>query len=291
VKEIVVLSGKGGVGRSALTVSLGAVLAERNTVVLADTNVAAPNLHLIAGAVAEEVVEDWADKAAVDYDLCDHCLKCLDVCRFSAIIGGEEPIILNCFCEGCGACSLVCPVDAITVRPVVNGRLNILDAGWCRVAAGELDIGESGSGRLVEAVRKRARLEAARRGAGFIVIDGPPGTGSPAIAAMKGADYIILVTEPTSAALHDLQRIVDVVARYAIPAGIVLNRTGMPEAGVRPMPAYIREKNHDLLAEIPFDPLVPAALAEGRPVADAFPDAPFSRVLRRLARTMEDRLL
>jgi len=291
VKEIVVLSGKGGVGRSTLTVSLGAVLAERNGVVLADANVAAPHLHLFTGVVQEEVVESLAAKAVVDYDLCDHCMKCLEVCRFSAIIGGEEPIIFNCFCTGCGACSLVCPVDAITVQSVVNGRLNILDTGWCRVVAGDLDIGESGSGRLVGAVRKRARLEAEKRGAGFILIDGPPGTGSPAIASMKGADYVILVTEPTPPALHDLQRIVDVVARYAIPAGIVLNRCGMPEAGTRQMPAGLRARNHDLLAEIPLDPLLPAALAEGRPAAEAFRAAPASRAIRRLARTMENRLL
>ena len=155
MKEIVVLSGKGGVGKSSLTAGVGHLLAENHTIVLADTDVDAPNLDLVLGA---ELVSSHAitasDKAFIDYDLCSRCMECVDACRFSSIIGKDEPVIVSYSCEGCGACTLVCPVEAIAIQPVENGKLNILQSGSIRVVAGELGIGESSSGRLVDVVEK-----------------------------------------------------------------------------------------------------------------------------------------
>lgn len=292
MKEIVLLSGKGGVGKSSFTAALGTILAERHSIMLADTDVDTPNLHIVLGAAPHEVVSIRAsDKAVIDYDLCGRCMQCLDICRFSSIIGAEEPIIIGYSCEGCGACALVCPDDAISIQSVVNGRLNVFVAEQCRVVTGELEIGESGSGRLVYAVRKRARLEAEKQGADLIITDGPAGIGCPVTAAMKGADFVILITEPTPSALQDLQRIAEVVSQFGIPAGVVLNRCDMHDAGRRRIRDYLEEKNLQLLAEIPSDPLLPAALAEGRLAIDAYPDASSSTALRRLGKMIEDRLM
>ena len=126
MKELVVLSGKGGVGKSSLTAALGHLLAQNHTVVLADTDVDAPNLHLVLGAQLDSTHAITAsDKAIIDYDQCSRCMACVDVCQFSSIIGTDEPVIVSYSCEGCGACTLVCPTEAISVQPVENGKLNI----------------------------------------------------------------------------------------------------------------------------------------------------------------------
>lgn len=291
MKEIVILSGKGGVGKSSLTAALGTLLAEKYNLVLADTDVDAPNLHLVLGAESvESRAIEAAEKAVIDYTVCSGCMECLTACRFASIIGEEEPVIVTYSCEGCGACALTCPVGAIAVLPKVNGRLTSMQAGNLHVISGELGIGESSSGRLVDAVKKRARHEADERGADLLMTDGPPGIGCPVIAALKGADYAVLVTEPTPTALHDLQRIIEVVDHFRLPIGIVLNRADMHEITRRRLLAMIEERGYELLAEIPYDPLLPRALAEGRLAIEAYPEASSSQAITRLSGILDMRL-
>ncbi len=288
MKEIVVLSGKGGVGKSSLTAGVGHLLAENHTIVLADTDVDAPNLDLVLGA---ELVSSHAitasDKAFIDYDLCSRCMECVDACRFSSIIGKDEPVIVSYSCEGCGACTLVCPVEAIAIQPVENGKLNILQSGSIRVVAGELGIGESSSGRLVDVVKRRARQEAELSGCDLLLTDGPPGIGCPVIASLKGADYALLVTEPTPSALSDLKRVVEVCRFFKVAAGVVLNRADMHEESRKTLLSFLRENELDLLAEIPYDPQLPEALAQGGLAVTMFPDAPSSVVIRELSKTLD----
>ena len=283
MKEIVLLSGKGGTGKSTLTATLGSLLAKEHIIVLADTDVDAPNLHLVLGGREKELQEIKAsDKAAVDYDLCTHCLDCVDVCRFDSIIATDEPIIVSHSCEGCGACALVCPAEAIQVRPVINGHLHILETTAGPVVSGELGIGESSSGKLVDVVKKRARNEAERIGADFIFTDGPPGIGCPVIASVKGADYVLMVTEPTPSGLHDLKRVIEAISFFRIPFAVVLNRFDLP-GGIRgELKAFLDKNNISLLAEVPFDLHLPRALAEGKLSISAYPEAPSSQVLLKL---------
>ncbi len=284
MKEIVILSGKGGVGKSSLAAAIGTILAEESRVILADTDVDAPNLHLVLGAVLESTEDITAsEKAFIDYDLCSRCMTCVDICRFSAITGDAEPVIINYSCEGCGACAISCPEDAIEIRPVVNGRLNLFDCDGLQVIAGALNIGESSSGRLVDVVKKRAREAAEKRKADLLITDGPPGIGCPVIASMKAADYVLLVTEPTPSALHDLQRIIEVVGHFKTPLGIVINRADIhPETNVL-IKQFASENGFDLLAEIPYDLCLPRALAEGKLAITTYPDAPSSLVIKELA--------
>ncbi len=284
MKEIVILSGKGGVGKSSLAAAIGTILAEESRVILADTDVDAPNLHLVLGAVLESTEDITAsEKAFIDYDLCSRCMTCVDICRFSAITGDAEPVIINYSCEGCGACAISCPEDAIEIRPVVNGRLNLFDCDGLQVIAGALNIGESSSGRLVDVVKKRAREAAEKRKADLLITDGPPGIGCPVIASMKAADYVLLVTEPTPSALHDLQRIIEVAGHFKMPLGIVINRADIhPETNVL-IKQFASENGFDLLAEIPYDLCLPRALAEGKLAITTYPDAPSSLVIKELA--------
>ncbi len=291
MKELVVLSGKGGVGKSSLTAALGHLLAGNHAVVLADTDVDAPNLHLVLGAKLESSHGITAsDKAVIDYDQCSRCMACVDVCQFSSIIGKEEPVIVSYSCEGCGACTLVCPTEAIAVRPVENGTLNILTSGSIRVVAGELGIGESSSGRLVDVVKQRARQEAALINSDLLLTDGPPGIGCPVIASLKGVDYAVLVTEPTPSALSDLKRVVEVTRFFKVPAGVVLNRAGMHGPSRDALIAYLQEQELELLVEIPYDPLLPKALALGGLAVTMYPEAPSSTAILQLCGSIENML-
>ena len=298
-KEIVVLSGKGGVGKSSLTAAIGTLLAEpeltgsKRKIVLSDTDVDAPNLHLVLGAEFESSSGIVAsDKAFIDYDRCIGCMECVEACKFSSIIGDDEPVMINYSCEGCGACVLVCPEEAITIQPVENGKLNILDVplndgASMRVVAGELGIGESSSGRLVDIVKQHARQEAELSRADLLLTDGPPGIGCPVIASLKGADYTILVTEPTPSALSDLKRAVEVVEFFKVPAGVVLNRADMHDPSREVLLSWLKEKGIELLVEIPYDPKLPEALAQGELSVTMYPNAPASLAIMDLCKTVD----
>jgi MinD superfamily P-loop ATPase len=291
MREIVVLSGKGGVGKSSVTAALGVIYAQKYKVVLSDTDVDAPNLNLVLGTRLRSSEDITASsKAFIDYDKCIDCMLCRDVCKFSSIIGEEQPIIIPYSCEGCGACTVTCPEDAIEIKEVVNGQLNIFETEDMLLVAGELHIGESSSGRLVDIVKKRARREAENSQAEMIFTDGPPGIGCPVIASVKGADYVVLVTEPTPAALNDLKRVVEVVKHFRIPLGIVLNRCDIHPESNRAIKQFTRENDFSILAEIPYDKSMPMAVANAQPVIAAYPSAPSSLALGKLAAALSERI-
>ena len=293
MKEIVILSGKGGVGKSSLTAALAHLLTEKGEyrLTLADTDVDAPNLHIVLGAKFDRSSAVAAsDKAMIDYEKCSRCLRCVDACTFDSIIGVQEPVIISYSCEGCGVCALVCPDEAVSIKPVENGRINFVTSGAVRVVAGELGIGESSSGRLVHIVKREARQEASLSGSALLLTDGPPGIGCPVIAALKGADYAVLVSEPTPSALSDLQRITEVVRGFKIPAGAVLNRSDMDLPSARTTREWLARNELPLLGEIPYDPRLPQALARGALAVNMYPDAPSSLAIQELYTAVKELL-
>ena len=291
MREVVILSGKGGVGKSSIVASLGVLYARKHKVVLADTDVDAPNLNLVLGAKLRNSEEILASsKAFIDYDKCIGCMMCREVCKFSSIIGDEQPIIVSYSCEGCGACTIACPEDAIEIQEVANGQLNIFEADDILLVAGELHIGETSSGRLVDIVKKRARQGAESSHAEMLVTDGPPGIGCPVIASVKGADYVLLVTEPTPAALNDLKRVIEVVKRFRIPLGIALNRSDIHPESNRAIKQFVQDNDFSILAEIPYDKSMPMAVANAQPVISAYPTAPSSLALGKLAVALSERI-
>ena len=291
MREVVILSGKGGVGKSSIVASLGVIYAQKHKVLLADTDVDAPNLDLVLGAKLRNTEEIAAScKAFIDYDKCSGCMICRDVCKFSSIIGMDQPIIIPYSCEGCGACTITCPEDAIDIKETVNGQLNIFDAENMLLVAGELHIGESSSGRLVDIVKKRARQEAENSHAEMIFTDGPPGIGCPVIASVRGADYVVLVTEPTPAALNDLKRVVAVVKHFRTPLGIALNRSDIHPESNRAIQQFAQDNGFSILAEMPCDKSMPMALAKAQPIVSAYPSAPASLALNKLAEALHERI-
>ncbi len=226
MKTITVLSGKGGVGKSSLTASLSVLLARENRIVAADCDVDASNLALVLGAGKPEKAEEIATnyKAYISESKCISCEKCIDVCTFSAISRKGEngrPEINGFLCEGCGACKLVCPQNAISLKKVKNGVISAARTKYgFPLVSGQLKMGESGSGKVVDAVKERA----ARLDADMMIVDSAAGIGCPVIASVRGSDYVIAVTEPSPAALSDLKRALDVVEHFGVKYGIVINK-------------------------------------------------------------------
>ena len=290
MKEIVILSGKGGVGKSTIAASLGTILIEKYNVVLADTDVDAPNLALFFDAVLRERKDISAsEKAFIDYGKCTGCQECVDVCKFSSMLSSNNrPIVIPYTCEGCGACTIVCPEGAIEIKKVVNGRVNISDREETLIVSGELDIGESSSGLIVDEVKKTAGTEAERLNADLIITDGPPGIGCPVISSIKGGDYVMAVTEPTPVALNDLKRLVEVVQYFKIPCGIVINKSDLHQKSRIEIEEFSDEHNLILLSEIPYDISVAKSIAKARPVVTAYPDASSSLAIRELADKLID---
>lgn len=289
MKEMVVLSGKGGVGKSTITASLGAILSEEYRVVMADTDVDAPNLALFFPATPDKSRDIQAsEKAFIDYEKCSGCLKCVNACRFSSMINFEDkPFVVPFSCEGCGACVIVCPEDAIEIKAVRNGKINVFDTDKTMIVSGELDIGESSSGRLVDEVKMSATNEADRINADFLLTDGPPGIGCPVIASIKGSDYIIAVTEPTPAALSDLKRLLEVVGYFKIPTGIVINKSDMHRKSRQAIRDFAAGRGMPVLAEMPYDMSIPKAMARALPVVKAYPESPASKAIYELADKMK----
>ena len=221
--KIVIASGKGGVGKSMLASSLALLFSKNKRVVACDCDVDAPNLGLWLGITEYDSIEKISTsvKATIDQEKCIKCGKCKEACRFFAIEENDVFRVNPFLCEGCGACKLICPVGAIEVNPVKNGEIRIkkTEYGFPLITA-QLYPGESGSGKIVEELRKRAE----RYEHDVMILDAAAGIGCPVIASVRGCDYSILVTEPTPSGFSDLERILEVVNHFNIPYGIVINK-------------------------------------------------------------------
>jgi MinD superfamily P-loop ATPase len=198
-----------------------------------------------------------------DESLCDRCELCRLGCRFGAI--GADLSVDRIACEGCGLCSRLCPFDAIAMVPRTSGRLFVSRTARGPLVHARLEPGEESSGKLVSRVRQRARTLGAEEGASFLLVDGPPGIGCPAISALGGADLAVLVAQPGVSGLHDLERVLDLTAHFGVRAGVVVNQWDLaPEAtdGVR---AFAARRGVADLGAVPFDRSVVAAIASARP--------------------------
>lgn len=226
MKEIVIISGKGGTGKTSLAASLAA-LAEMP--VIADCDVDAADMHLVLDPQIKSSEEFTGGKsAAIIPEKCNSCGKCENLCRFGAIVGSEDDYrrysINRIACEGCGVCSYFCPEKAIEFKPAVNGRWFVSDTRYGPMVHARLGIAEENSGKLVTLVKNQARAIAGSENRPYIIVDGPPGIGCPVLASITGADVVLIVTEPTVAGDHDLERVAELAAHFRIPTYICMNK-------------------------------------------------------------------
>jgi MinD superfamily P-loop ATPase len=229
-KELVVISGKGGTGKTSIVASFAA-LAE--TAVLADCDVDAADLHLVLEPkIARRESFSGGKRARIRSDSCTACGKCHELCRFDAISfdGPANGRIAKTYridpiaCEGCGVCAWFCPADAIEFAPAVNGEWYVSNTRHGPMVHAKLGIAEENSGKLVSTVRREAGAIARQRGLDLVLIDGSPGIGCPVIASITGADLLLIVTEPTLSGLHDLGRVADVANHFGIAAMVCINK-------------------------------------------------------------------
>ena len=291
MKEIVVASGKGGVGKTTLAASLAVFLAKKGVKVFtADADVDAPDLLLTLGGgrtlFSMEVSE--SEKARVDEDKCISCGKCVEVCPFGAMVApdGGRPTVVELMCEGCGACTVVCPVAAIQVKKSATGTLSIEETKYgFGCATGKLKLGEHNSGHLVATIKNIGRRKAQDAGSDMFIVDAAPGIGCPVIASITGADYVIAVTEPTPAAKRNLERLSRVIKHFGVPGGVVINMSGYSkdfEIALRDW--VLHDLGFHFLGEIPVDYEVVKALVQMKPIIDFNPDAKASKALAAIAR-------
>ena len=263
MKEIVVLSGKGGTGKTSIVGSFAALAQNK---VMADCDVDAADLYLILKPVEEQNNEFWSGQIAViDRDNCTQCNLCQDNCRYEAIVEFEvDPIS----CEGCGFCFHLCPEGAIAMHDSMAGHWFVSDTPYGPLVHAKLGIAQENSGKLVAVVRQNAKKVAKHQGLDYIISDGPPGIGCPVISSLSGANLAVLVTEPTLSGIHDLDRVIGVCSHFGVPALVCINKCDMNEENSRYIEDYCRKQGIDVVSKIPFDNVFTEALVRGLPVVE-----------------------
>jgi MinD superfamily P-loop ATPase len=263
MREIVVLSGKGGTGKTSLVGSLAALAKSK---VLADCDVDAADLHLLLKPKVKQEKEFWSGQVAcIDEEKCTQCGLCQELCRFDAIKDYKvDPIA----CEGCGFCSHICPEDAITMKENMSGHWFISDTKYGPLVHARLGIAQENSGKLVAQVRQQARRIAQEQKLEYIISDGPPGIGCPVISSLSGASLALMVAEPTLSGIHDLERVLGVSGHFGVPSMVAINKYDLNEENTRRIEEYCKDQGIKLAARIPFDNAVTEAIVRGLPVVE-----------------------
>lgn len=292
MKQVVILSGKGGTGKTSVAAAFAHLAAREMSVVLADADVDAANLELVLDPTRlEEHVFMGGQVAVVDPARCTLCGRCFDVCRFEAVIPGEEAYRIDPLaCEGCASCVFQCREEAIRVEERQAGLWFRSDTRFGPLFHAHLFAGQENSGKLVTMVKQQARLLALGEGRALLIVDGPPGIGCPVIAASVGADLALLVAEPGVSGVHDLERILGTVNHFRVPALVLINKADVnPEHTVR-IEAYCRAQGIELVGRLPYDTIVTQAMVHGQPVTAYQPEGPMAVALREVWARVRTRL-
>lgn len=264
MKQLTVISGKGGTGKTILTASF-AVLAQNK--VMVDCDVDAADLHLLLHPDVKETHKfEEGEKALIDPELCTECGMCRKVCRFDAI--SEDYVVDPTSCEGCCVCHHMCPEDAIRMEKNLCGEWYISVTKYGPLVHARLGIAEENSGKLVTLVRQKARELASSQNLDLVIIDGPPGIGCPVISSLAGVDVALVVTEPTVSGIHDLGRVIAVAHHFGVKAASVINKYDInPEISAE-IENCCENESVPVLGRIPFDRTVTEALVAGVPLIE-----------------------
>lgn len=264
MKELVVLSGKGGTGKTSL---IGAFAAISKNRVLCDADVDAANLHLLmAPDIHQRTDFQGGGVAVINPDKCTECGQCIDLCRFGAVKDNFE--IDEIACEGCGVCVDLCPEKAIDFPIKTCGQWFISDTRFGPMVHARLGIAEENSGKLVALVRQEARKLAEEKHLDLILTDGPPGIGCPVIASIGGATALLIVTEPTVSGLHDMKRAIELAEHFKVPAMVCVNKFDLNQEQTQAIEDMVKKKNMTFLGKIPFDLAFTKSMVQGKTIAE-----------------------
>jgi len=269
MKEIVVISGKGGTGKTSLTASF-AVLGGKD-VIVADCDVDAADMHLLLEPDFKDSEDFYSGELAyIKQDECIRCGKCADVCRFDAIpIIGNQYIVDPLSCEGCGYCARVCPTNAIINKNLNVGKWYIsnIKTGSIMVHA-KLGIGADNSGKLVARVKSEAKDIAEDEQKDYVIVDGSPGIGCPVVSSLSGASFVVLVTEPSVSGLHDLKRVYELVHKFNIKAGCIINKSDINNKVTAEIIDFLQKENIAHIASLPYDEDFTKAMTNGQTIVE-----------------------
>jgi len=279
MKEITVVSGKGGTGKTSIVASFAALAKSK---VLADCDVDAADLHLVLSPRVNHSEEFYGGKGArIDPEKCIQCGECRELCRFDAI--GEDFVVDEFSCEGCGVCFYACPEGAVDFSERKSGDWFISDTDYGPMVHAKLGIAEENSGKLVSVVRGEARKIAEERGLDLVIVDGSPGIGCPVIASVTGSDLLLVVTEPTLSGIHDLERILKLAAHFEIPALVCVNKYDINEEMTGRIEKYCEENGLRVAGRVPYDAVVTKAQIAGVSVVE-YSSSSVSKAIEKLWR-------
>lgn len=274
MKQIAIISGKGGTGKTTITAALAGLIKNKVTV---DCDVDAADLHLILNPKIEEEHEFVASKvASINLEKCKKCGKCREVCRFDAISKG--PKIDPVSCEGCGVCFRACPNGAIDFKEKSSGKYFISDTRFGVLVHAKLGIAEENSGRLVSLIRKKAR----EIGSDYILIDGSPGIGCPVIASITGVDLVLVVTEPTLSGLHDLERVVGLTKHFNIKTVVAVNKYDINIENTEKIESFCKLQSIPVIGKVPYDKIVNKAMIDIKTIIEYDPNSAVAKEITKI---------
>ena len=286
MKELVVISGKGGTGKTSIVAAF-ASLAENK--VLCDADVDAADLHLVTGPRVRETHDfQGGSTAVINQDKCTECGLCRDLCRWDAINSDFEVDAFEC--EGCGVCVYFCPEKAIDFPVKTCGQWFRSDTRFGPMIHARLGIAEENSGKLVTLVRQKARTLAEESGLDLLLTDGPPGVGCPVIASMGGANAVLIVVEPTVSGIHDMERVAQLAAHFRVPAMICINKFDLNLDQTQTIERYAKENGLETLGQIPFDPLFTKSMVQGNTIIEFNGDSEGARSVKKIWKEVESAL-
>lgn len=296
MKQLVILSGKGGTGKTSLAAAfahLAYTAPQPINAVLADADVDAANLELVLQAKHVETHDFIGGSVAkIDLERCQNCGICEQVCRFDAIYDNAQGYLVDPIaCDGCAACVYQCPEDAILMQPQVVGQWYRSECLYGPLIHADLQPAQENSGKLVTMVKQIARLRAIDTGCQMVIIDGPPGIGCPVISALSGADMLLIVAEPSSAGIHDMDRVLQLARHFQLASVVCINKADIYPAGKNIIMNYCKQYQIDVIGEIPYDEAVTLAMVHGKPVTVYLSSAPASLSIRRIWSEVTSRML
>lgn len=276
IREIVIISGKGGTGKTSLTAAFAA-LAKNN--ILCDADVDAADLHLLMQPEVRQLTDFMGGgKAIINHDLCTECGTCRTLCRFDAISDRYEVDPIQC--EGCGVCVDFCPEKAIDFPAQRCGEWYVSDSRFGPMVHARLGIAEENSGKLVSLIRTETKRLAEERGLDLILTDGPPGIGCPVIAAIGGATALVIVVEPTVSGIHDMERVVDLAAHFRVPGMVIVNKFDLNVEMTETIEKLAVKRNVVVLGRVPFDPVFTHSMVQGQNLFEYGEETPTRQVVR-----------
>jgi len=303
MKQLVILSGKGGTGKTSVAAAFAHLASLDDSpvrAILADADVDASNLELVLSPTRLETHDFMGGQVAIiDPELCTGCGICAQVCRFDAILEiGDSgigklglpnspipqfpnvPVIDPISCDGCAACVYQCPTEAIHMEEQLAGHWFRSDSRYGPLFHAALRPAQENSGKLVTMVKQQARLLALDEGYDLVIVDGPPGIGCPVISAASGADLALIVTEPTAAGVHDMERVLQTTEHFGVPALICVNKADLHPEGTAGIQEFCQQRGIQVVGQIPYDTIVTEAMVQGMPVT-VYQDHPVAQELRR----------